>query len=94
MAGPYSLHLGCGLTRFEDWVNIDRYNVPGITDIVWNLNHGIPAPDSSCRLIYSEHLLEHLSVNEGLTLLRECYRVLLPGGIVRIAMPSLEDVSE
>jgi len=89
---PLSLHLGCGLTRFEEWLNIDRFNVTGVTDIVWDLRNGIPVPDSSCRFIYSEHLLEHLSVNDGVALLRECYRVLCLGGVVRIAMPSLEEV--
>ncbi len=51
-------------------------------------------PDSSCALIYSEHLLEHLKVEDGVALLKECLRVLQPGGRLRFAMPSLDYVLE
>lgn len=89
---PFNIHLGCGKTRYDGWINLDAYEVPGITDVVWDLRYGIPVDDSSCSLLYSEHLLEHFSVADCVALLRERYRVLQPGGVVRIAMPSLEEV--
>jgi predicted SAM-dependent methyltransferase len=63
-------------------------------DIVWDLRNGLPVPDQSCRLIYSEHVLEHLPVADGVKLLRDCRRALIPGGVVRIAMPSLDVLLE
>ena len=51
-------------------------------------------PDGSCALIYSEHLLEHLKVETGVALLKECQRVLEPGGRLRFAMPSLDFLIE
>jgi predicted SAM-dependent methyltransferase len=91
---PYKLHLGCGGNRFEGWVNIDADAdlSGGTADIIWDLTKGIPLEDSSCSLIYSEHMLEHMKVEQGLNLLRECHRVLKPGGVVRVAMPSLDDL--
>lgn len=58
--------------------------------LVWNVADPFPLPDGSGRFIYNEHLLEHLSVEQGVAYLRECRRLLLPGGILRVAMPSLE----
>jgi predicted SAM-dependent methyltransferase len=40
--------------------------------------------------VFSEHMIEHVSYAEGLLMLRECLRVLKPGGRIRIATPSLE----
>lgn len=93
-APPYKLHIGCGRVRFDGWVNIDSDPAISLPDVVWDLSRGIPAPDGSCELIYSEHLLEHLEVEEGLDLLRECRRVLRPGGIMRLSMPSLDALLE
>jgi predicted SAM-dependent methyltransferase len=92
---PYSLHIGCGRIRFEGgWVNIDSDPEISTPDVVWDLGRGFPVPDQSCGLVYSEHLLEHLKVEDGVALLRECRRVLQPGGRLRFAMPSLDYVLE
>ncbi|HET6880490.1 MAG TPA: methyltransferase domain-containing protein [Pirellulales bacterium] len=86
---PLLLHFGCGANYLEDWVNLDGQRLPRV-DIVWDLNDGLPLPDGSCRLVYSEHVLEHFPVDRGVALLAECRRVLAPSGTLRIAMPSLE----
>lgn len=91
---PYKLHLGCGEVRFNDWINIDLNENLKDTDIIWDLAWGIPVEESSCGLIFSEHMLEHLSADAGLAFLRECHRALQPGGVVRIAMPSLDVLIE
>ena len=88
---PYRLNLGCGSAKFEDpWINID---IDHGADVRWNLTSPLPIEDSSCLLIYSEHVLEHFSPEQGAALLSECYRLLIPGGVLRIAMPSLEQVA-
>lgn len=59
------------------------------------LRYGIPFKDNMIPNIYSSHFLEHLSKNEGEYFLKECLRALKPGGVIRIAVPSLEkSVSE
>ena len=49
----------------------------------------IPHSDSSVDLIYSCHMLEHLTRSDALRFLRECRRVLVPGGAIRIVVPDL-----
>lgn len=55
-----------------------------------DLAYGIPLEDACADHVFSSHFLEHLFRREGERLLRECYRVLRPGGILRIAVPDLE----
>jgi predicted SAM-dependent methyltransferase len=90
---PLKLHVGCGNVRFEGWINIDTLPLRSV-DVVWDLRWGLPVEDGSCIFIYSEHLLEHLSVHDGLAFLRACHRALCGGGVVRLAMPSLEFLLE
>lgn len=91
---PYKLHIGCGQNIFLDWINIDiEANSPGV-DLLCDVRNELPFEDDSCSLIYNEHVLEHLTVEEGLFFLKECRRVLQPGGTLRIAMPNLEDIVE
>jgi predicted SAM-dependent methyltransferase len=91
---PYRLHLGCGQIRFEGWVNVDLSTGNDATDVVWDVTDPLPVEDCACRLIYSEHLVEHLTVEDARRLLVECHRALAPGGILRLAMPSLERLVE
>jgi predicted SAM-dependent methyltransferase len=87
---PYKLHAGCGTVRLSGWVNVDTQSFEGSVDVVWNFSHPFPAQDASCSHIYNEHLLEHLTVEQGVEFLRDCRRLLESGGVLRIAMPSLE----
>ena len=48
-----------------------------------------PIADGSIHYIFGEHVIEHLSYEDGLLMLRECYRVLAPGGKIRFATPNL-----
>jgi SAM-dependent methyltransferase len=56
------------------------------------LEYGIPLPSRCADAIFSSHLLEHLSRGNGERLLREAWRVLRPGGRIRVAVPDLEEV--
>jgi len=57
--------------------------------IILDVRKGLPYPDNSVKYIYSSHFLEHLSRAEAKKLLGECYRVLVPGGALRIIVPDL-----
>lgn len=49
----------------------------------------LPFANSSVMFVYSEHMLEHLSPPAGVNFLRECWRVLAPGGVLRMVTPDL-----
>jgi predicted SAM-dependent methyltransferase len=85
-APPVLLNIGSGYNPKPDWTNIDLVGAP--VDLAWDLTRGIPFPDASVDGIYHEHLLEHLTLRDGLNLCRECHRALRRGGILRIAVPN------
>lgn len=81
------LNLGCGSSVKPGWINLDLEPVPGA--IKCDLSKGIPYPDNSVKVIYSEHMIEHLTFVQGLQHLTDCYRVLKPGGVIRISTPDM-----
>jgi predicted SAM-dependent methyltransferase len=90
---PYRLNIGAGTIKLEGWVNIDLERVPNVTDVIWDATRKFSfLEDASCSIIYNEHFLEHLDIQNGVLFLSEAYRLLAPGGILRVAMPSLEYV--
>jgi len=89
------LHLACGIAGLghgakilPGWTNIDIEG-DGTTTFAWNLTEPLPLPDGSVDCVYSEHFIEHLSLEHGRRLLADCRRVLAPGGVVRVSTPDL-----
>ncbi len=89
---PYRLNVGCGQVALEGWVNVDVSSDSRVVNLVWDARDRFPIDDGTCRFIYNEHFLEHLTIEDGVAFLRECRRILQPDGVLRIAMPSLEEV--
>lgn len=85
-ASPLHLCLGSGAAPIAGWINVDR---DARADLHLDVRFGMPLADASVSLVYSEHLLEHLTLDEGVTLFRECRRLLVKGGVLRIATPDL-----
>jgi SAM-dependent methyltransferase len=54
---------------------------------------GLPFRTGAFDVVYHSHLLEHLTRTEGTALLTECWRVLRPGGVLRVAVPDLERIA-
>jgi predicted SAM-dependent methyltransferase len=87
------LNLGCG-KRYckKNWVNLDFVSIsPSVKK--HNLLKGIPYPDNSFELVYHSHVLEHFTQAEGRQFIKECYRVLKPGGVIRVVVPDLEQIA-
>jgi predicted SAM-dependent methyltransferase len=83
------LQLGAGANAPDGWLSTD---IAPLTDSVVQLDATKPFPldDDTFDYVHCEHMIEHITWQEGLFMLRECRRVLKPGGIVRIATPDLE----
>jgi predicted SAM-dependent methyltransferase len=65
-------------------VNVD---LDQAADLCLDLREPLPFPDNSVNRIYSEHFFEHLGFEEGAAFLKECHRVLLPGGRLSVGVP-------
>jgi len=81
------LHLGCGPNVLPGWLNLDLE--PGVGGFKCDLTQRLPIPNNAIEYIYSEHFIEHLEITDAEALLRECYRVLKPQGVIRISTPDL-----
>jgi predicted SAM-dependent methyltransferase len=84
---PVRLCLGSGHAPIAGWVNVD-FEPPA--DILVDLRYGLPVDAGSVDAIYSEHLVEHLTLDATERLFKEWRRALAPDGVVRIATPDLE----
>ena len=57
-----------------------------------DVRRGLPYEEATVRYIYSSHMIEHMPRWQGLALVKECRRVLEPGGVLRLATPDLAQV--
>ena len=83
------LNIGCGSNVLKGWLNTDIYPVPSpIAEVVYlDASLRFPFEDASFQFVNSEHIFEHLTFEDSCNMLAECYRVLRPGGIMRMAIP-------
>ena len=81
------LNLGCGSNILDGWVNCDLKG-PRVVDLC---RLPLPFDDASADYILAEHVVEHLTSHEAWRLLEDCHRVLVPGGVIRVCVPSLPD---
>lgn len=79
------LHLGCGPRYIPGFVHVDAQAAPHV-DIVGPVER-LPMGDNSVSLIYASHVLEHFGRLEYKAVLKEWFRVLKPGGILRLSVP-------
>ncbi len=85
------LNIGCGKRYHQDWINLDKNQAdPYIQQ--WDANKGLPFSDFYFDLVYHSHVLEHFEFNSAKCFLNECHRVLKKNGIIRIALPDLEQI--
>jgi predicted SAM-dependent methyltransferase len=68
-------------------------NVEWPSNVMWmNITREFPFEENSVDCIYSSHTFEHLSYSEAAFVLKECYRVIKPGGVIRIIVPDLAQI--
>lgn len=77
------LNLGCGTNKLVGWENHDA-------DV--DITQKLPWPNGSASHIFIEHCVEHIPYKKAIEFFKECRRVLAPGGVLRIAVPSLEQI--
>jgi SAM-dependent methyltransferase len=84
-AGDLRLHLACGEHNIAGWVNVDLAGARA--DVTWDLRRPLPVEPGTVAAIFHEHFLEHLPLEDAIGSLRQCHRLLQPGGVLRIGVP-------
>jgi predicted SAM-dependent methyltransferase len=87
-AGPRFAH-----EAYRGWLSADIGNPVrshgGIYSAHVDLTRPLPFPTASFDYILSQHCIEHFPYHLGRNLLRECRRVLKPGGVMRLETPDV-----
>jgi len=82
------LQLGTSNNILAGWLNTDIYPNHGPV-VFMNATTHFPFDDNTFDYVMAEHMIEHIEYEAAQVMLRECYRVLKPGGRVRFATPDL-----
>ena len=79
-----NINFGCGSIQPSDWINIDL-------DPEFNTEHKDLKliPDNSCDIIGCHAIICCVKYHDIEKVLLEFYRVLKPGGVVRISLPDI-----
>jgi predicted SAM-dependent methyltransferase len=87
------VNLACGHRFHKDWVNVDFASKdPNVMNV--NLLGGTPFESNSFDVVYHSHVIEHFTPELGRKFLAECFRILKPGGVIRVATPNLEVIAQ
>jgi len=82
------LNIGAGGAPMPGWLNSDiEPKTKGILQL--DATQKFPIGDNSFDYIYSEHMIEHITYNDAKRMISECFRILKPGGVIRISTPDL-----
>lgn len=88
-----SLNLGAGGTRLTGYQNVDSLLLRE-TDLLTELQHlSWFVRDGSVAHIYASHVLEHFTADEAAGIIRMAYRLLEPGGELRISVPDFDKIA-
>jgi predicted SAM-dependent methyltransferase len=87
-AGVPKLQVGTGFNGLEGWLNGDI--LPRQRDYIYlDATRAMPFANDSFAFIYTEHMIEHIGYRSARDFVRECHRILRPGGVLRISTPDL-----
>lgn len=88
-----NVNLACGNVYISDanWLNLDYVSTSSFVHKA-NLLGRLPLEDLSADIVYSSHFLEHIPRDLVQPFLLECWRVLKPGGVLRLVIPDLENL--
>ncbi len=86
------LNLGAGNNPIKGWFNTDLH--PIRWDVAYmDSRKEFPFPEESFNYILGEHLIEHLTLEEGQSMLQECFFTLKNGGKLRLSTPDLRFIT-
>lgn len=95
------LNIGCfTIMHANNWTNIDILNINefakqnGFEFKQLDATKGLPYEDNTVDIISCSHFIEHLDRDAGKQFLRECFRVMKPGSIIRLTIPDADIITK
>jgi len=82
--------------RRDGWTNLDlasEHYAPqqhGFVEFDLTKCEPLPIADASATIVYCSHVIEHVPDDAVESLLRESYRALMPGGVLRLVTPDID----
>ncbi|HET7843124.1 MAG TPA: methyltransferase domain-containing protein [Xanthomonadales bacterium] len=84
---PLKLDLACGVAKKPGFFGVD-ISADSHADLVCDLRTGPwPWADASVAEINSAHFFEHLTAEQRVLFMDECWRILVPGGKLVVTVP-------
>jgi len=87
------IHLGCWHRQIPGFMHVDLCDMPHI-DHQSRIDQLPFLPDSSAHLVYCSHAFEYFDRQQAPVVLAEWWRVLAPGGVLRLAVPDFRALME
>jgi SAM-dependent methyltransferase len=91
------LQIGTGPNPIPGWLNTDlapdTYRDHRANIVYLDATQPFPFDDGTFDLVFSEHQIEHILEAAAIDMVQECFRVLRPGGLIRIATPDLAAIA-
>jgi predicted SAM-dependent methyltransferase len=85
------LNIGCGPAIKPGWLNVDID--PRLEGAIYmDATQPMMLRDASVDFAYCEHMIEHVTLDDAIAMLRELHRVLKPSGMLRIATPEMDKI--
>jgi predicted SAM-dependent methyltransferase len=91
--GKILIHLGCGEQNDPRYINVDGVAFPHV-NFVGRVEKLPMFSNEYADLVYACHVLEHISHQKLSAVLREWYRVLKKGGVLRLSVPDFDKIIE
>lgn len=86
------INLGSGHWKIEGWVNVD-IDHESEPDVVADLADVLPFANGVARLMHTEDFIDQLELDKAEAFLRECHRILAPGGVLRVLTPDMRKLA-
>lgn len=87
------INLGSGHWKLDDWVNVD-IDCESQPDVCANLASALPFANNVARLMHTEDFIDQLELDKAAGFLRECHRILSPGGVLRVLTPDMRKLAD
>lgn len=81
------LHIGASSEVLDGWLNTDIAPERGI--VYLDCLRPFPFENDTLDFVFCEHFIEHFTRESGLVCMREVFRCLKPGGVLRVTTPDL-----